>query len=338
VITSIKRHIELGESGALAHRTDALRLALACIARNAERVLPGVKRSLPQALVDFSNNLDNASDPASVKQATSIAETSIAKWADSVAENLQEKTLTVKEMMLEMAALAETLAQSDTQNSARLGELTSRLQAIGRFDEIGAIRRHISESTLYLKASIRRMEEESQTTVRKLQRQVEIYREQISQSDRRASTDALTTLRNRRGLELAFESRRSRKAPFWLIFIDLNGFKAINDTHGHLAGDEILRLFAKELSAQFESSDAVGRWGGDEFIVMTNRSGDRIDECISRIRHWVLGIYKVQVNGQPMQVRVNAAIGAASWDLREDLQELMARGDALLYEDKRKSA
>jgi diguanylate cyclase (GGDEF)-like protein len=88
-----------------------------------------------------------------------------------------------------------------------------------------------------------------------------------------ANTDSLTGLFNRRkGREvLEFEITRARRyhRPLSIIMIDLDHFKEINDTHGHLAGDRLLRLIAKTFREQMRNTDILIRWGGEEFIIIS---------------------------------------------------------------------
>jgi diguanylate cyclase (GGDEF)-like protein len=92
-----------------------------------------------------------------------------------------------------------------------------------------------------------------------------------------ARTDPLTGLLNRRALEQAaaalIAQARRHGDPLCLLLIDLDGFKAINDRHGHAAGDQALRLTAAALQGTLRPGDLAGRWGGEEFCVLLARSG-----------------------------------------------------------------
>lgn len=334
-MTSLKKYIDDWEGSISRCLLDAYRSALACVGRNTERAIPGLKGGLSGALSELAERLGTDATPAAIEDSQKRFEMEFGNWADSVVEDLQKKTLDVKEMMLTLAAAAERIAQRDTTNSTRFGELTVRLQSIVRLEDISAIRRQLTASVLDLKANVHRMEEEGRATVLSLQTQIETYKAKASESERRATTDQLTGIRNRRGLEMAIESRRERKSPFSLILLDLNGFKRINDTHGHPAGDELLKHFANELREQFGTGDVVGRWGGDEFIAITDASPAEIESCMNRVRRWVLGKYKVQTPTGIMEIKLDAAIGIAAWDLREDSDRLLSRADKMMYADKR---
>jgi diguanylate cyclase (GGDEF)-like protein len=337
-MTSLKKHIDDWDSSIARGALNAWCSALICVGRNTERAIPGLKGGLRGILGELAERVRKDTTPATIEDAKTRFELELGGWADAVIDDLQKKTFDVKDMMLTLAAAAERITQRDTTNSTRFGELTVRLQSIGRLEDISAIRRQLMASALDLKANIQRMEEEGRATVLQLKTQIETYRAQASESDRRASTDQLTGIKNRRGLEFALESLRERQSPFSVILLDLNGFKGINDAHGHLVGDELLRLFANELRDQFRPVDVVGRWGGDEFIVLTDASPSEIESRLNRVRRWVLGKYKVQTPSGVLEIRADAAIGVAAWDLREDSDRLLARADSLMYAEKRVGA
>jgi diguanylate cyclase (GGDEF)-like protein len=334
-MTSIKKYIDDWEQSIARCTLNAWCSALACVGQNTERANPGLKGDLRDTLGELAERVRKDTTPATIEDSKNRFELELGRWADSVIEDLQKKTIDVKEMMLTLAAAAERITQRDTANSTRFSELTVRLQSIGRLEDISAIRQQLTASALDLKANVQRMEEEGRATVLHLQTQIEAYRAKAAESERRASTDQLTGVKNRRGLELALEARRERRSPFSLILLDLNGFKGINDTHGHLAGDELLKLFASELREQFRPVDVVGRWGGDEFIVITDASPSEIESLLNRVRRWVLGKYKVRTPNGILEIKADAAIGVAAWDLREDSDRLLARADSLMYAEKR---
>jgi diguanylate cyclase len=334
-MTSLKKYIDEFERGIADSALNAYTSTLACVGRDTERAFPGLKAGLRGTLGELAERLRRSTTPATIEDSKTRFEQELGSWADAVIEDLQKKTFDVKEMMLTLAAAAERITQRDNTNSTRFTELTVRLQSIGRLEDISAIRRQLTASALDLKANVQRMEEEGRATVLHLQTQIETYRAQASESERRATTDPLTGARNRRGIELALESHRERQSPFSLILLDLNGFKKINDTHGHLVGDELLKLFANELREQFRPADAVGRWGGDEFIVITDAPAGEIESCLNRVRRWVLGKYKVKTPNGVLEIKLDAAIGVAAWDLKEDSDQLLARADTRMYAEKR---
>jgi diguanylate cyclase len=151
-----------------------------------------------------------------------------------------------------------------------------------------------------------------------------------------AHTDALTGLLNRRGLQHALESSLAQTAgaPMSALFLlDLDGFKPVNDTHGHDAGDELLACVARRLQSQVRSTDLVARLGGDEFVVVAR--GLQTDAEAERVGAKLLAAF-----GEPFHIgnarcTVGATIGyaLAPHDGR-DAGSLLKRADAAMYAGK----
>ena len=90
----------------------------------------------------------------------------------------------------------------------------------------------------------------------------------LASAELQASTDALTGLMNRRRVEQQLGVLLASHTPYSIAVADLDHFKQINDTHGHEAGDRALRIFAATMTAAVRSDDLVGRWGGEEFVLV----------------------------------------------------------------------
>lgn len=161
------------------------------------------------------------------------------------------------------------------------------------------------------------------TDVTELKR-VEGEREQLlGEVQAMARRDALTGLPNRRALaellprEMA-RARRSRE-PLCVAILDLDHFKAYNDTHGHLAGDEVLRASAKSWDATLRVEDTIVRFGGEEFLVILPETPlDCACEVIERVRE-----------ATPLHQTCSA--GLAAWDFVESVDDLLGRADKALY-------
>lgn len=120
------------------------------------------------------------------------------------------------------------------------------------------------------------------------QAQMVVMRDLLTHSRTQALTDGLTGVWNRRGLdqilEKTIEVAKLEENPFSIIMADVDGFKQYNDLHGHLAGDDVLRLIAQTIAIQLRSADAVARFGGDEFVIVCPGLGQtRIDILITRL-------------------------------------------------------
>jgi len=156
----------------------------------------------------------------------------------------------------------------------------------------------------------------------------------LTEAERRAQTDALTGVLNRRSLlerlDAACSRARARGISISLLFIDLDHFKSINDTRGHAAGDACLRAIVSPIQAELRQSDVVGRYGGEEFVVILSSADTAAARPIAeRILQRVAGI-RVEGFGEP--IRLTCSIGVAGSDHLDVWgEELIAQADAAVY-------
>lgn len=156
----------------------------------------------------------------------------------------------------------------------------------------------------------------------------------LTDAERRARIDPLTGVLNRRSLierlHAACARAQARGLPIALLFIDLDHFKAINDTRGHLAGDACLRAVIGPIQKELRMSDVIGRYGGEEFVVILSSADAPAAEAIARrIRERVEGL---EVAGFGAPIRLTCSIGVASSDALNLWGEaLVASADAAVY-------
>jgi len=160
----------------------------------------------------------------------------------------------------------------------------------------------------------------------------------LTDAERRAQTDPLTGVLNRRSLverlDAACLRARARGLPIALLFIDLDHFKLINDSFGHQAGDACLRAIIEPIHAELRQSDVIGRYGGEEFVViLSGADGAAAIPVAHRILERVAGVC-VEGFGKP--IRLTCSIGIAASDtLGVWGEHLIAHADAAVYVAKR---
>jgi len=152
-----------------------------------------------------------------------------------------------------------------------------------------------------------------------------------------ATHDSLTGLHNRASLSDALEHAVSRARRndegLAIYFIDLDGFKSVNDSLGHATGDQLLREIAQRLRARVRQSDLVARLGGDEFVVMIESVSDRVGLQLLASKLLTAIAEPMQLQGH--EVTVTASIGVAVFpDDGADVSALLANGDIAMYRAK----
>jgi len=161
--------------------------------------------------------------------------------------------------------------------------------------------------------------------------------ESLEQMRQLASHDELTLSFNRRSLMARLEEDRARAERggerFSVALLDLDEFKRVNDTYGHVVGDDVLRLFAKTAHAQMRESDAFGRLGGEEFMLILGATTPEAARApVERLR---TAFAQRDWSGIAGDLRVTVSAGVAGFQPGETMSQLLSRADGALYEAKR---
>ena len=159
----------------------------------------------------------------------------------------------------------------------------------------------------------------------------------IAQADEVAHTDALTFLPNRRQMigdlqrEVIFSDRYG--TPLAVSMIDIDHFKNINDTYGHTVGDEVLQKLAGELRQHIRHPDTIGRYGGEEFLVILPHS--MLQAAIQQAERLCKHVRSLLIKTNEAEISLTISIGIARYKIqKEDWQTFLSRADSMLYRAK----
>jgi diguanylate cyclase (GGDEF)-like protein len=174
---------------------------------------------------------------------------------------------------------------------------------------------------------------------RRLQREAEANRRELHAAQELARHDALTHLYNRGAMEtiLADEARRAVRyaRPLSVMMLDFDHFKHINDRHGHHAGDAVLRDAALVVLGELRANDKATRYGGEELcLILPETAAEEALALAERLRKALEGhvFHVVRADGSPIELRVTASIGVASFGEGADSAERLVRAaDRALY-------
>jgi len=147
-------------------------------------------------------------------------------------------------------------------------------------------------------------------------------------------TDKLTDLYNRQKLDevLNYEYSQSTRygSVFSIVILDLDDFKKINDTLGHLVGDDVLKTVSKIIKSSIRDSDTGGRWGGEEFmIILPKTSEEEASHVAEKLRS------SVESTDFGINIPLTCSMGVSSTDGRKELKELLSNADKAMYKAKR---
>lgn len=156
-----------------------------------------------------------------------------------------------------------------------------------------------------------------------------------AEAQRLAITDPLTGLFNRRELfhiaGLEFERYRRYRRSFAIVMMDMDNFNVVNNTHGHLIGDEVLRIATRRMKSSMRASDTLSRYGGDEFMaILTEVDGEEALEIARRMHAAAAGTPIITEDGHSIQVELSMGVAAVDDDV-QTLDDLIERADQALY-------
>jgi diguanylate cyclase (GGDEF)-like protein/PAS domain S-box-containing protein len=163
--------------------------------------------------------------------------------------------------------------------------------------------------------------------------QKQIYHENQELKDK-LRVDPLTQIANRHffdfQLSKKIEETKVFSNPFGILMIDIDHFKHVNDTYGHLIGDEILKIVANSLASSVEKTDLVSRWGGEEFIVIVEIDNQSdLFKIAERLRHIVMTSNYQMDSGKTISVTIS--IGGTIVRKDDNMSTLIARADENMY-------
>ncbi len=327
-------HVDLEAS--LKSAVDSYRAALIAAADAGAKAYPPTGENLKQSLLKLQENLVSASTPGTFAQTEQSVEQQLKTWGDSASHYYQESADEIKSLLLQVAKAASEVGERDQRYGETFQSLAGRLQGAAKLDNISAMRQSLSSSAVELVNCVTKMTEDGRRTVDQLRAQISSYEERMQEAERLASVDPLTGVNNRRIFERRVERRVADASPFFVMYLDLNEFKQINDTLGHQAGDDLLKQFAGELSHSLRSTDMVGRMGGDEFAVVVDGAAGDGKQRIEDVKKHVNGDYSLVTEKGKRKVPITAAIGLSVWKPGITSQQLLHAADQAMYEDKKR--
>lgn len=243
------------------------------------------------------------------------------------------KLLTKISLMLK--DITHHVSETDGDLSGHGKNLGNLAGQIGEASDYNDIKKIVDEMIVETKALVK-SGKRLQTRMKISSEDLRQLHQELEKSQQEAQTDALTSLINRRGLEKRLELERIRArqndSPFSIIMVDIDHFKKVNDTFGHLVGDSILRSLARMIKDHLRRNDIAARYGGEEFLILLPETdiegaravGQKIRKALST-KEW-----KLKKNGDSIG-RITVSMGIALYKFNEPEESLIKRADDALY-------
>jgi diguanylate cyclase len=218
---------------------------------------------------------------------------------------------------------------------------SERLNRLIEIQDIRELKKQISEQVVELNRIVTEKQKKDEAGYARLSQRVEDLQDSLQKSRQEATLDALTGVANRGAFDRAIESwiagHKKNNKPFILALLDLDDFKAINDTHGHQVGDRVLLCAAQWFGKYVRKGDFLARYGGEEFAILLTdleltRAQAKFAELVARIAGCS---FEYQKDKMVCEVRFTVSCGVAEYSFDETADELIRRADQALYEAKR---
>lgn len=261
----------------------------------------------------------------------------LADGREVVAAAAQARAQRLQDSMALVTALREVMATIGSEMSSMhtsISQSTERFEAIGLLSNPQQIKARLVAEVLTLKQIAVKRRRVWEETAKQLTQRVETLEHDLSHVRSEASSDPLTGVANRRGFDQTCDRWvRTSRSQFVMAILDVDDFKSVNDTKGHAAGDELLKLVAQQLKASFRDSDLVARVGGDEFAVLA------ADLTLAQAERRIAGVLSQIGNGLPgpdgAVHQATLSCGVAEFSAGDTPASLYERADEAQYTAKK---
>ena len=290
----------------------------------------------------YCNELASATEPRHIVSVSETAVRQCESFFDRAQTYAVERESEFREL-IEMLRTALANFASDSQEFhgqlLRTSEELTRLQDL---DDIRTLKSRLSDEVNQLKQAVERRQKRAQEHESSLTEKIDVLETKLERTKRQATLDALTGVANRGCFDetLAYwiRERDARQGTFALAMIDLDDFKMINDEHGHVVGDRVLRCAADALTSNIREDDFVARYGGEEFAVLMNDANlrtaqKRLTQIVDEIG---ASRYKYTQFGENHWIRFTVSAGITEFSRGDTRESIVTRADQALYVAKKR--
>lgn len=243
----------------------------------------------------------------------------------------------IRRILTEILNYLTNSAATSEQSSQHLQEILTRFDDNLSQQELHGIVEEVIEETKTSLTSGQELSEQLHEVVVEIQD----LKKEVDEAKKEAKTDTLTKLANRRAFDEAMEQSISEADTtgndLCILFGDLDRFKAVNDKHGHLLGDQVLRMVANTLKEAVKGRDLVARFGGEEFaILLQNTNVRNATKLAEEIRNDIASKRIQRKDTQESIGKITMSFGVAHYYQQEGIESFLQRADRALYMSKRK--
>ena len=291
-------------------------------------------------LVDLAETLGDAEKLSRLQARFRSGTEAIDAFGRRQKDYLRARESEYKEIIGLLSKAMATLDFENKEYNRRVIAQSQRLQDITLLGDIKRLKQVLLQEVEQLREAVREKELRDVAKIEKLAQQVSVLNSELQTARTESERDSLTGVCNRRAFDRRLADLMTRNTmqvqPFALLIIDIDDFKRINDSYGHLTGDSVLVTMANKFRQSVRSEDMLARYGGEEFAILmlgaslrnAVKKGRQICEAVGSRRYVLEGI----IDCEPITITVS--IGVGTWAKGDTVAELVGRADKALYQAK----
>ena len=308
--------------------------ALDSVARHVVPAGQSMPEQFRTAITGLRRRVQDEPSEATITRTAEELDRELKSFRDKASDYFHRRERDIRGILELLRDAAATVQEKSEVHTDRFLKFAQRLDNVSRMEDLGEIRRRLASDVHALREYVNQMSAQGEATAADLREQLHTFQRRLQEAEGQAATDELTGLANRREGDRQIDDKIHANRDFCILLYDLDRFKQINDRHGHQAGDEVLRLFARRLLPQIRVGDTAVRWGGDEFLVVVDCDLRNAIMRAKEIAKRACGTYSINVCGSVLHLEVSASAGVAERRRGESKAGLFRRADAALYADK----
>jgi diguanylate cyclase len=293
----------------------------------------GPRAELAGQLTGFRTVLETATDDEGVTVATQACLDICEQVLHTAQTQQNERRAELRRLVALVRDTVQLLVGDGDTFSTDITQAATRFNSLLRINDVQQLKQRLTAEVGDLQRLAAARQQQWRQTVEMFEARIVSLEKQLVAVQHEAALDAVTGIANRRHFEQALrEALQSTPREFIVAMLDIDDFKAVNDTGGHAVGDAVLQAVAQALRASVRKNDLVARLGGDEFAVLGRMVSLRDAE--PRIKSIVASVANIPTHLEH-PARVSVSCGLAEYCAGDTLESLLRRADQALYEAKR---
>jgi len=295
-----------------------------------------------QKIDELSESYQNTTKPKRTTFHFEKQKDSIQNFIDAQHKYIADREKELRDIIDLLTKAMASLTAENQQFYKRVQDQGEKLLELSLLDDIKKIKKSLQEEVEHMRSLVASKKDLEQRQIQLLAGQVTELQQELEHVRAKSMIDGLTSTFNRQALDehLAekIESLKTESSDFCLLLLDMDDFKSLNDTYGHLIGDRMLMAFSQKCRSLIRSDDFFARYGGEEFAIVLNSISlrDGLKKASDICGTVAAARYAIEENQADDYLSMTVSIGVTPANKNDTIETLIARADKALYDAKRK--